>query len=104
LDGDFVEQVEKPDGSPEARLVELGLAGQLMGAPAAVALTMQRLMEAGGKRRGPKLVRLTSQIGRRHDALRATSLAAAVELLHNATLIHDDYVDESTHRRRQPTL
>jgi len=104
LDGDFVEQVEKPDGSQEARLVELELARQLMVDPDPVALPMRRLMEAGGKRLRPKLVQLTSQIGPRHDALRATSLAAAVELLHNATLIHDDYVDESTHRRGQPTV
>jgi octaprenyl-diphosphate synthase len=104
LDGDFVEQVEKPDGSREARLVELELARQLMVDPDPVALPMRRLMEAGGKRLRPKLVQLTSQIGPRHDALRATSLAAAVELLHNATLIHDDYVDESTHRRGQPTV
>jgi octaprenyl-diphosphate synthase len=104
LDGDFAETVEKPDGSREARLVELELARQLMVDPDPVALPMRRLMEAGGKRLRPKLVQLTSQIGPRHDALRATSLAAAVELLHNATLIHDDYVDESTHRRGQPTV
>src|SRR5260370_42320546 len=72
--------------------------------PDPVALRMRRLMEAGGKRLRPKLVQLTSQIGPRHDPLRATSLAAAVELLHNATLIHDDYVDESTHRRGRPTV
>jgi octaprenyl-diphosphate synthase len=61
-------------------------------------------MQAGGKRLRPKLVQLSSQIGPRHDALRAASLAAAVELLHNATLIHDDYVDESTYRRGRPTV
>jgi geranylgeranyl pyrophosphate synthase len=72
--------------------------------PDPVAVPMRRLMEAGGKRLRPKLVQLTSQIGPRHDPLRATSLAAAVELLHNATLIHDDYVDESTHRRGRPTV
>ena len=106
LDGDFVEEaaVEERDGSREARLVELELARQLMVDPDPVALPMRRLMEAGGKRLRPKLVQLTSQIGPRHDPLRATSLAAAVELLHNATLIHDDYVDESTHRRGRPTV
>lgn len=30
--------------------------------------------------------------------------AAAVELLHNASLIHDDVVDDSKMRRRQPTI
>jgi len=106
LDGDFVEEatVEGRDGSREARLVELELARQLMVDPDPVALPMRRLMEAGGKRLRPKLVQLTSQIGPRHDPVRATSLAAAVELLHNATLIHDDYVDESTHRRGRPTV
>jgi octaprenyl-diphosphate synthase len=65
---------------------------------------MRRLVEAGGKRLRPKLVQLTAAIGPRSEPLRAAALAAAVELLHNATLIHDDYVDESTHRRGRPTV
>jgi len=92
------------DGSREARLVEAELMRQLMVDPDPVAAPMRRLMEAGGKRLRPKLVQLTSQIGPRHDPLRAAELAAAVELLHNATLIHDDYVDESTYRRGRPTV
>ncbi len=103
LDGEFAEKVEI-DGSRDARLVEVELARQLMVDPDPVAVPMRRLMEAGGKRLRPKLVQLASQIGPRHDALRAASLAAAVELLHNATLVHDDYVDESTHRRGRPTV
>ncbi len=110
LDGDFA--TPHPGGRSASRgeagwgesLLEMELARQLMVDPDPVALPMRRLMEAGGKRLRPKLVQLTSQIGPRHDPLRATSLAAAVELLHNATLIHDDYVDESTHRRGRPTV
>jgi octaprenyl-diphosphate synthase len=97
LDGDF-------NPLSPADLVEIEIARQLMVDPDPVALPMRRLMEAGGKRLRPKLVQLTSRIGPRQEPLRAASLAAAVELLHNATLIHDDYVDESTHRRGRPTV
>ncbi len=106
LDGDFAvrPEVEESERSREARLIEVELMRQLMVDPDPVAMPMRRLMEAGGKRLRPKLVQLTSQIGPRQDPLRAAGLAAAVELLHNATLIHDDYVDESTHRRGRPTV
>ena len=85
-------------------LVELELTRQLLVDPDPVAVPMRRLVEAGGKRLRPRLVQLTARIGPHHDPLRAAALAAAVELLHNATLIHDDYVDESTHRRGRPTV
>jgi len=100
LDGDFG---RRRSDVPES-LVEIELARQLMVDPDAVASPMRRLVEAGGKRLRPKLVQLTAAIGPRNDPLRAAELAAAVELLHNATLIHDDYVDESTHRRGRPTV
>jgi octaprenyl-diphosphate synthase len=102
LDGEFAE-VER-DAAKQAQLVELEITRQLMVDPDAVALPMRRLMEAGGKRLRPRLLQLTSLIGPRYDPLLAASLAAAVELLHNATLVHDDYVDESTHRRGRPTV
>jgi octaprenyl-diphosphate synthase len=85
-------------------LVELELTRQLLVDPEPVAIPMRRLVEAGGKRLRPRLLQLTARIGPRRDPLRAAALAAAVELLHNATLIHDDYVDESTHRRGRPTV
>ena len=85
-------------------LVELELTRQLLVDPEPVAVPMRRLVEAGGKRLRPRLVQLTARIGPHHEPLRAAALAAAVELLHNATLIHDDYVDESTHRRGRPTV
>jgi len=104
LDGDFA--APRFSHAPEASdaLVELELTRQLLVDPEPVAAPMRRLVEAGGKRLRPKLVQLAAGIGPRQEPLRAASLAAAVELLHNATLIHDDYVDESTHRRGRPTV
>ena len=102
LDGDFAGKRAEAGLSPE--LVELELSRQLLVDPEPVAAPMRRLVEAGGKRLRPKLVQLTAGLGPRSEPLRAAALAAAVELLHNATLIHDDYVDESTHRRGRPTV
>jgi len=102
LDGQFGPPRAKGAGSTE--LVDLELSRQLMVDPEPVSAPMRRLVEAGGKRLRPTLVQLTAGVGPRTEPLRAASLAAAVELLHNATLIHDDYVDESTHRRGRPTV
>ncbi|HEX3508417.1 MAG TPA: secondary thiamine-phosphate synthase enzyme YjbQ, partial [Candidatus Dormibacteraeota bacterium] len=108
LDGEFANirpQAEAPKAeNADKELVELELNRQLLADPDPVAVPMRRLVEAGGKRLRPRLVQLTAHVGPRHDPLRAAALAAAVELLHNATLIHDDYVDESTHRRGRPTV
>jgi secondary thiamine-phosphate synthase enzyme len=109
LDGDFhfptVGAGRHPEGAGWGRdLVELELTRQLMVDPEPVAAPMRRLMEAGGKRLRPRLVQLTAQLGPQYEPLRTAGLAAAVEILHNATLVHDDYVDESTHRRGRPTV
>lgn len=61
------------------------------------------LIKAGGKRLRPALVLLSSRAGRAGG--RATDLAAAaVELVHLATLYHDDVIDESDTRRGVPTV
>lgn len=60
------------------------------------------LVEAGGKRLRPMLTlaaaRLCGYAGDSH-----VKLAAAVEFIHTATLLHDDVVDESGQRRGRPT-
>ena len=60
------------------------------------------IINAGGKRIRPRLVLLVAQaLGfmgpERHE------LAATVEFIHTATLLHDDVVDESSLRRGQQT-
>ncbi|MGB0719341.1 MAG: polyprenyl synthetase family protein [Bdellovibrionales bacterium] len=58
------------------------------------------LIAAGGKRIRP-LLTLASTAIYGGDMTRAHNLAAAVEFIHSATLLHDDVVDESEQRRGQ---
>ncbi|MCH8556474.1 MAG: polyprenyl synthetase family protein [Balneolia bacterium] len=60
-------------------------------------------MALGGKRVRPQLVFLgTGMTG--GDPEKALNAAAAVELLHNFTLIHDDIMDQADSRRGQPSV
>src|ERR671919_1303030 len=60
------------------------------------------LIRAGGKRIHPALVMLSSRSG---GPGRATDLsAAAIELVHLATLYHDDVIDQTETRRGVPTV
>ena len=59
------------------------------------------LIESGGKRLRPMLtVAAASMFG--NGTGTAVNFAAAVEFMHNATLLHDDVVDESDMRRGKP--
>ncbi len=64
---------------------------------------LEHLLAAGGKRIRPTLVLLVGgMLGAPHDKL--ITLGAAVEMLHTATLVHDDLIDGSLLRRGSPTL
>ena len=56
------------------------------------------LIDAGGKRFRPTLVLLAAQFGNPRDE-RIIQAAVAIELTHQATLCHDDVMDEATVRR-----
>ncbi len=56
-----------------------------------------------GKLFRPTLLLLSSEVGGTPDD-NATTLAAVVEIVHLATLVHDDAVDHSALRRGQPTV
>lgn len=57
------------------------------------------LQKSGGKRMRPTLVLLTSKLFAGRDPATSVQLAAVVELIHTATLIHDDVIDEAETRR-----
>lgn len=58
-------------------------------------------LDAGGKRLRPMLVLLCAGAERSDEAIRA---AAAIELIHMATLVHDDVLDDAPLRRGLPTV
>jgi len=60
------------------------------------------IISAGGKRLRPVILLLTcGALG--YQGSHKFSMAAVVEFIHTATLLHDDVVDESTLRRGRPT-
>ena len=87
----------------EMRQVEELMRAQADGHHPELRAALHHLLGAGGKRIRPTLVLLTgNMLGADPDKL--ITLAAAVELLHTATLVHDDLIDGALLRRGNPTL
>ncbi|MFC0188540.1 heptaprenyl diphosphate synthase component II [Fictibacillus aquaticus] len=61
------------------------------------------LLKAGGKRIRPVFVLLSAQYGD-YDADKVKKAAAALELIHMASLVHDDVVDDADIRRGRRTI
>lgn len=64
---------------------------------------LEHLLKSGGKRIRPSLTLVMGALlGAEDDKL--ISLSASIELLHTATLVHDDLIDGALLRRGNPTL
>jgi len=68
-----------------------------------LAAVLDYLLKSGGKRLRPALALLSCKF-HPADPEKTISLAASVEMLHTATLVHDDMIDNSLVRRGNPTL
>lgn len=62
-----------------------------------------QMLESGGKRLRPALVLTCGRFGC-YNKEKLIPLAAAIEILHMATLVHDDIIDEAKVRRGIPTV
>ncbi len=89
--------------SDELRTVELELERVLISRNALLTQSATHLFRAGGKRLRPAFALLSAKcwVG---DVTSVIPLAVALELIHGATLIHDDVVDDSYTRRGMPTV
>ena len=61
------------------------------------------LVSSGGKRLRPALFLLAARAGADFDRDRAMPIAVALELIHTASLVHDDVIDEADTRRGAAT-
>ena len=104
--------VHAADTSPTATVLDL-IAGDMVEVDRVIAQRLDTgvplvsqvskyIISAGGKRLRPALLLLMSgALG--YTGEQRFNLAAVVEFIHTATLLHDDVVDESTLRRGRPT-
>jgi geranylgeranyl pyrophosphate synthase len=96
---DIFEPVQQELQAVEAKMREAALENQ----NPALTSALEHLLASGGKRVRPATALLAARL---FDAEpeRAIALAAAIEMLHTATLVHDDLIDGSLLRRGLPTL
>lgn len=87
----------------EIKLIEERMRTQADEAHPDLRAALEHLLAAGGKRIRPTLSLLVgNMLGAPLE--KVVTLGAAVELLHTATLVHDDLIDGSLLRRGTPTL
>lgn len=65
--------------------------------------TSLHLLKAGGKRLRPVFVLLGAKFGE-YDINKLQSIAVPLELIHSASLVHDDVIDDAALRRGKPTV
>jgi len=88
----------------DLQLVETEIGLESVASVEAVTTIGQYLYAAGGKRLRPALLLLCSRvIGGQAPGPGAIRMGAVVEILHAATLVHDDVIDQAETRRGRPS-
>lgn len=84
-------------------LVGEKLAGLSLGHHTLLGEALHYVFDTGGKRIRPALVLLSGKLGN-YDLERLVTLAASLEVVHTATLVHDDTIDGAMTRRGLETV
>lgn len=95
MDNDFLQG--------EMKQVENQLKKALKTRNKSVEKALLKLQQSGGKRLRPALTILGGTFGE-YNSKDVTALATAIEIIHMATLIHDDIIDDTKLRRGSETL
>lgn len=89
--------------APELALLEKELCEALASPVPLIAEIGMHLVRSGGKRLRPALFLLAAKSGGAFDWEKAMPLAAAIEMIHMASLVHDDVIDSAQTRRGAAT-
>ena len=99
---DYLSTIRKPIEGEMNNFVELFIQSLSQG-EGMLESVLSHIRQRGGKRMRPMLILLTAK--NYGDVSSVTQNAAlGLELLHTASLVHDDVVDESDQRRGQPSV
>lgn len=99
---DFQQDILAPVAQDFAEMDEFIQSG-ISSKVALVMAVSKYVVDAGGKRLRPIMSLLASRACGLQNMQHGQHLAAIIEMLHTATLVHDDVVDESGLRRGRPT-
>ena len=99
MDRSFYAPVEAELEELQRRLLDVGRRGH-----PTFAAAVEHLFGSPGKLLRPTLVFLAARFGPTHDREIVINLAQSLELVHTASLVHDDIVDRADLRRNVPTV
>lgn len=92
-----------PEIANELQLVEKTIIENVYSKNSLLNSITKELVNSGGKRLRPAFVILSAKFGE-YDKKKVIKLAGAIEILHTATLVHDDIIDRSKLRRGIQTV
>jgi heptaprenyl diphosphate synthase len=93
----------KPKGSKVFELVEKGIEDAIASGEGTIQQMCAHIAGSGGKRIRPRLV-LSSGMAFSRVTPNMINVAVAAELIHMASLVHDDIIDKSPLRRSKPSV
>lgn len=87
----------------DLKIIEKDLEESVKAESLLLAQASLHLLQAGGKRIRPLFVLLSGKFGN-YDIEVMKDVAVALELIHSASLVHDDVIDDADLRRGRPTI
>lgn len=98
------QSVATVDLQPELLAIDEHILFKLTSHSSLINLAGRHLLGSGGKRVRASLAVLAARLGSRYSLDRVLHAASAVELIHAASLVHDDLIDDAEMRRGQITV
>ncbi len=92
------------DLSPELAVVERAILHKFQSRSVLLNAASSYLMQSGGKRIRASLVLLAARLGPRYGDQEVVHSATAIEMIHSASLVHDDMIDAADVRRGRSTV